>query len=163
MKKLFLSGLLFAAFALVSSAQIAHDLEIFSETGDKFKVYVNGLLLSEKYGSHVKLDNIQNDFLNIKMEFEDQTKGTIEKKYLGLSDPSEGTSNAPKSPCANVYKVKANKKGELVLTFVSRSKKKIQTQTVVNQTVINETQPQQTGSSISIDTPVGGIKLTIFN
>lgn len=162
MKKIWILFLGLFLFPVFSFGQIAHDLEIFSETGDKFKIYVNGLALSDTYGSHVRLDNVQNDNLNIKIEFEDENKAPIIKKYLLLSDPAEGTSNEPKSPCANVYKIKANKKGELVLTFVSRSKKKIQP--VVNQTVIiNENQNQYSGGSVTVNTPVGGIRLTIFN
>lgn len=160
MKKSILVFIQVVIFSVISNAQIGHDLEIFSETGDKFKVLVNGMVLSETYGSHVKLDNIQNDNLNVRIEFEDQTKEPIVKKYLLLSDPSEGVDVNPKSPCSNVYKVKANKKGELNLVYSSRSRKKIQT--VTQPTNPNNGQGSS-GNGVTINTPILGISITIFN
>lgn len=160
MKKLFILFVHVCLFSAFTNAQIAHDFELFSETGDKFKIYVNGLELSDKYGTHVRLDNIQNDNLNIKIEFEDQTKEPIVKKYLLLSDPAEGPEVATKSPCSNVYKIKANKKGELNLAFVSRSRKKIQP--VTTQPVDPNNGTNQ-GNGVTINTPVLGISITIFN
>lgn len=145
-----------------SMSQIAHDLELFSETGDRFIVYVNGQLLSNQYSGHVKLDNVQHDNLHIKIEFEDKTKEPIIKKYVYLADPGE--EKQPKSPQSNVYKVKQTKKGKMKLAFVSRAYKKIQP--VVHQTTINRNEQITTGGgsgTVTISTPVGGISLTIFN
>ena len=160
MKKLGLLTLLILAFSSISYSQIGHDLEIFSETSDKFKVYVNGQLLSNQYGSHVKLDNVQHDNLNVKIEFEDAAKEPIVKKYCYLADPGQETE--PKSPQSNVYKIKQTKKGKMKFVFASRAYKKIQP--VVHQTtVVQGNQPQRTGGSVTISTPVGGISLTIFD
>lgn len=173
MKKLGILSLLFVMISSFSMSQIAHDLEIFSETNDKFKVYINGVELSSQYGKHVRLDNVQNDNLNVKIEFEDKSKAPIVKKYLLLSDPGEGQDSGPASPCSNVYKVKMTKKGKMKLAFVSRSKKKIQ-QVVHQTTVINnnstvvqgsgtQTRTSGNGGSVTVNTPVGGISLTIFD
>lgn len=162
MKNLSILALLVLVFSSVSYGQIAHDLEIFSETGDKFIVVINGQPLSDRYGTHVKLDNIQNDNLHVKIEFEDKTKEPILKKYLLLADPGE-QHDGPKAPQSNVYKVKANRKGKLRLAYVSRSPKKVQ-QVVHTQTVIHNTQTtSNSGASVTIQTPVGGISLTIFD
>ena len=157
--------IILSVFALTISSfsfgQIAHDLEIFSESGDKFKISINGRVLSEQYGTHVKLDNIQNDNLHVKIEFEDSKREPILKKYLLLSDPGE-QHDGPMTPQSNVYKVRETRKGKLKLSYVSRSPKKVQP--VVNQTVIHTTETHTHSSgSVTIQTPVGGISLTIFD
>ena len=121
MKKLFLLTLLLSLFISYSQAQISHDLEIFSEDGLKFTLIVNGRIINDTPQSNVKISNIENDYVQIVIKFENGELATIKKKYLQIADPGTGA----KYPVSTVYKI-ILKKGKYKLKFVSRSDKKIQ-------------------------------------
>lgn len=127
MKKL----LLFVTFILIScawtSAQISHDLEIYSEGGEKFTLIINGREMNQAPVSNVQIMNTDKDYVSAKIVFEDSTIPTIEKKFLQIAEP--GTSSYA-VPVSCVYKI-INKKGEYKLRFASRSQKKIQPNTEV--------------------------------
>lgn len=124
MKKVVLLTLLLTLFATYSQAQISqisHDLEIFSEDGLNFTLIVNGKIINETPQSNVKITNLENDYVQVIIKFEDENLPTIKKKNLQIASPGTGESY----PVSTVYKIFL-KKGVYKLRFVSRSDKKIQ-------------------------------------
>ena len=121
MKKIFLLTVLLSLFASYSQAQISHDLEIYSEDGLKFTLIVNGKVINETPQSNVKITNIENDYVQVVIKFENGELATIKKKNLQIGTP--GTSDS--YPVSTVYKI-IYKKGVYKLRFVSRTEKKIQ-------------------------------------
>jgi hypothetical protein len=126
-----------------SFTQISHDLEIYSETGLKFTLILNGRKMNEQPVSTIQVVNTDKDYVHAKIVFEDTSIVEIEKKMLQLADPAEG---AVKSPVSCVYKIVETKKGEQVLRFASRSHKKIQSSDVI----IIENNPQPVNGKIVI-------------
>lgn len=122
--------LLLFALILTSNvtAQISHDLEIYSENGLKFTLVLNGRTMNDDVVSNIQVLNTDKDYLNAKIVFEDPTIPPIEKKFLQLAEPGQATDKAPVSV---VYKIVETKKGKLKLKFASRSRKKIQNATQI--------------------------------
>lgn len=143
--KQFLS-LLFFAFVLTTnaSAQISHDLEIFSEDGLKFTLIVNGRKMNEESVSNIQILNTDKDYVQAKIIFDDQSIPPIEKKFLQIADPGTGTERMPVSA---VYKV-VEKKGKYKLKFASRSFKKIQNNADV---IVIEANPRPVNGKIVIN------------
>lgn len=110
----------------VASAQIAHDLTVYSEDKQPFTLIVNGGTINATPQASVKVENTDNDFVRVEIRFEDASIPAIERKNLQIAEPGTG----PKGPVSVVYAVK-EKKGEHVLRFVSRSAKKIQSAPVI--------------------------------
>jgi hypothetical protein len=108
--------------SITTNAQIAHDLAVYSEDGDKFTLFVNGEQINAEPSANAKVENTNNDFALVRIVFVDTNIPEIEKKNLQIAEPGVNA----KGPVSVVYKVKVNKKGEHVLSFVSRSAKKIQ-------------------------------------
>lgn len=105
---------------LSASAQIAHDLTVYSEDGLPFTLLVNGQPINAEPATSVTASNINFDHATVIARFADTTIPTIERKNLQIAQPGTG----PKGPVAAVYAIK-EKKGEMVMRFVSRSDKKI--------------------------------------
>src|SRR5262245_31047458 len=110
---LFVGGFLFTASA---SAQIAHDLTIFSEDGLKFTLLLNGEAVNDAPQSSVTVNDTNNDYVRMVVKFESDSIPPVEKKFLQIAEPGTG----PKGPVSTVYAIK-EKKGEYVVRFVSRS------------------------------------------
>lgn len=108
------------------TAQIAHDLTVFSEDGKPFTLLVNGQAVNNEAATSVTAPNINFDYAKVVVRFADGTTPEIERKNLQIAMPGTG----PKGPVAVVYAIK-EKKGEQVLRFVSRSEKKIQNAPVI--------------------------------
>lgn len=125
MKKI-LSLFALLAASLFATAQINHDLTVFSENGDLFTLMVNGQAINAEPAASVTAKDISFDFAKVVIHFADGTTPDIERPYLQIATP--GT--APSGPVAVVYKIK-EKKGEKVLRFVSRSAKHIQNAPVI--------------------------------
>ncbi len=121
MKKLFILTLFLSLFVTYSQAQIAHDLEIYSEDGLKFTLIVNGKIINETPQSNVKITNIENDYVQIVIKFEDGKIASIKRKNVQIAAPGTGRIY----PVSTVYKI-ILKRGVYKLRFVSRSEKKIQ-------------------------------------
>lgn len=123
-----LIGLLIAVLgmALSASAQIAHDLTVYSEDGKSFTLLVNGQTVNAEPATSATASNINFDYAKVVVRFADGTTPDIERKNLQIATPGTG----PKGPVAAVYAIK-EKKGEQVLRFVSRSDKKIQNAPVI--------------------------------
>jgi hypothetical protein len=119
-------ALALGAFPSDLSAQIAHDLTIFSEDGHAFTLLLNGQQVNAGPAASVTAPNINFDYAKVEVRFVDEAKTPIVRKNLQIAMPGTG----PKGPVATVYAIK-EKKGEQVLRFVSRSEKKIQDAPVI--------------------------------
>ncbi|MBL7962588.1 MAG: hypothetical protein JNM31_01975 [Flavobacteriales bacterium] len=108
------------------AAQIAHDLTVYSEDGLAFTLVVNGQTINAEPASSVTASNINFDHAKVVVRFVDEAIPPIERKNLQIATPGTG----PKGPVAVVYAIK-EKKGEMVVRFVSRSDKKIQNAPVI--------------------------------
>ena len=118
------SSLLISVFSLItvlSFSQIAHDLEIFSEDGLNFTLIINGQTMNNEPASNVQIVDIQKDYVNAKIVFEDEAIPPIERKALQIG----GVGDDKGKPVSTVYKIK-EKKGEYKLRFASRTVKMIQ-------------------------------------
>ena len=125
MKKIF-TFLIGALFCIALNAQISHDLVIFSDSGLKFTLFMNGEQINEEPRANVKIENTELDYCQVKLVFDDSSIPNIEKKILQIGEPGIGDS----PPVATVYRIK-NKKGTYKLGFVSRSPKKIQRNIII--------------------------------
>lgn len=119
-------GLITVCTSLTASAQIAHDLTVYSEDGLPFTLVVNGQTINAEPATSVTASNIHFDYATVIARFADTTLPTIERKNLQIAQPGTG----PKGPVAAVYAIK-DKKGEMIMRFVSRSDKKIQNPSVI--------------------------------
>lgn len=111
----------FLLLSLVNYAQIAHDLEIYSEDGLKFTLIVNGKTVNEEPASNIQLIDVQKDYVNAKIVFENAEIPPIERKALQIG----GVGDDKGRPVSTVYTIK-EKEGECKLRFASRTVKMIQ-------------------------------------
>jgi hypothetical protein len=112
----------------IGYSQISHDLEIYSENGEKFFLTINGRQMNDEVVNNIQIMNTDKDYVHVKIRFEDPAFPEIEKKMLQLAEPG----NVEKKPVTVVYKI-VEKKGVYKLVFVSRSQKKIQEQHIIIQ------------------------------
>lgn len=127
----------------LSFAQIGHDVEIYCLDGQKFTATMNGRLLSETPTDRIEVQNINNDYVHLIIDFEDDGIENIEKKFFQISNP--GTDEVEKNkPVIVSYEI-IEKDGEYKLKFRSRSNKMIQTNTVI----INQETQQSEGIQLS--------------
>lgn len=103
------------------SAQVAHDLTIYSEDGAPFTLVLNGQAINAEPAASVTAKDINFGYANVKVQFADAALPVVERKNLQIAAP--GT--APSGPMATVYAIK-EKKGELKIRFISRSPKMVQ-------------------------------------
>ncbi len=122
----FVIVLLFALSGAQTFGQIAHDLTVYSEDGLFFTLVVNGQTINAEPASSATASNINFDYAKVIVRFQDAALPVIERKNLQIAHPGTG----PKGPVAAVYAIK-EKKGEMVMRFVSRSDKKIQNAPVI--------------------------------
>lgn len=124
MKNILFTLLFVFTLTSIVNAQVAHDLEIYSENGLNFTLILNGRTMNEIPANNVQITNTDKDYVNAKIIFENDGIPAIEKKFLQLAEPGQGND---KFPVSVVYKIIENKKGAQTLRFASRSRKKIQT------------------------------------
>ena len=99
--------------------QIGNDLTVFSDMGYKFAIYINGKRYNEEFATNVMVENINHDWVQIGVLFEDPDKGLIERS-IPLS-PYNGELIAYSS----TYKIAVNKKNKLVLSYYGTDAKKL--------------------------------------
>ncbi|HRN36408.1 MAG TPA: hypothetical protein PLV70_12260 [Flavobacteriales bacterium] len=104
-----------------ASAQVAHDLTIYSEDGAPFTLLVNGQAINTEPAASVTAKDLQVGFALVQVRFADASLPMIERKNLQIAAP--GT--APSGPMAVVYAIK-EKKGEMKIRFISRTPKQVQ-------------------------------------
>lgn len=70
-----------ALIALYSFAGIAQEsnLVFFSEQGEKFKVFLNGVAQNEAFSNNVKVTGLNQPYYKARVVFEDRSKGEIDK------------------------------------------------------------------------------------
>ena len=123
-------------------AQISHDLTVWSEEGLKFTFVANGEQINAEPASRVKMENIEEDYVNVKITFEDAAIPPLEKKFLQIANV-----DGDNKPVSVVWTI-VQKDGNYKFKFASRSDKKIQP----NETIIIQ-QQEEDDSDIKIKVP----------
>ena len=99
--------LLCVAYLATSYAQAQNSaLTVFSEQGERFWLILNGIKQNEKALAHVKVNKLQAGAMKIKIVFENQTLGELDK--TGYFEPNQ----------AITTRIKKNKKGQYVLRLL---------------------------------------------
>ncbi len=121
--------LLFAFFLFngILQAQIAHDLEVYSEDGKKFTLYLNGRQINEAPSSNVRIKNIEQDQVSARIEFEESDIPPINVKYFQIGEPGIDAS----APQSTVYRIVMTKKKGYKLRLASMDDKKIQEDQII--------------------------------
>lgn len=110
MKKILL--FIFSISTILNITAQNSNLTIFSEDGNPFYVILNGIRQNEQPETNVRVNDLVNEYYSAKIIFGDQNLKTIEKKVLMVVDADANKGEV-------TYKVKRNKKGELVLRYFS--------------------------------------------
>jgi hypothetical protein len=95
------------AFSFAQSA-----LTIFSESGDKFYLVLDGEKQNTVPQTNIRIDGLSQPYYSARIIFEDQTKPEISKN-LPVVDPSTNT------PADVTYKIKKQKDGDMKLRYFS--------------------------------------------
>ncbi len=146
-KFLFISAILL--WGKLMNAQISHDLTLYSVDGLKFTLIANGEQINSEPASRVKMENIEEDYVSVKVTFEDPSIPPLEKKFLQIANVGEGEDK----PVSTVWTI-VKKKEEYGFKFLSRSDKKIQP----NETIIIN---NQESDKHDIEIKVPGIEIGI--
>jgi len=107
MKKITL--ITFAVFA-ISSAFAQMNAVIYSESGEKFTLYLNGEAMNNAPQSNVKLQGLTSEFYQARVDFQDAAFADFSNNNFALHPGMEVT-----------YQIKKNKKGEYVLRFYTEN------------------------------------------
>ncbi len=83
MKKLFTSLLLLLSFVSFSQNQnpVGH-LTVFSESGAPFFMYLNGELQNDVAQTNIRIEDLNQQFYNVKIKFQDKTLNDISKNNV---------------------------------------------------------------------------------
>ena len=100
------------AFALISFLDISAQMNavIYSEAGEKFTLYLNGEAMNSAPQSNVKLQGLNSEFYQARVDFQDAALADFSNNNFALHPGMEVT-----------YQVKKNKKGEYVLRFYTEN------------------------------------------
>ncbi len=109
------------------SGQIAHDVEVFSEDGENFTLYLNGRQINEEPSANVRIKNIEQDQVSSLIVFEDTSIPDIKTKYFQIGEPGTETS----APQTTVYRIVITKKKGYKLRLNSMDSKKIQEDKII--------------------------------
>lgn len=126
MTRSFITSLTFILLSFYCSGQISHDFTVFSADGLKFNLSVNGEQVNSQAKANVKMKDIEYDYVQVKIVFEDKKIPDIYRKIVQIGEPGITDSH----PVSAVYKI-VEKKGEYKLRFASRSAKKIQNKIIL--------------------------------
>ena len=110
MKRVLLALLCFFSFSALSFAQ-GSNLTIFSEDGDKFILYLNGLQQNTISQANLRLQGLVQPYYKARIVFDNAAKAPVDKN-IQVVDPST------QAAADVVYKIK-NKDGEMKLRFFS--------------------------------------------
>jgi len=83
---------------------------IYSESGEKFTLYLNGEAMNSSPQSNLKLQNLTSEFYQARVDFQDATLPDFSNNNFALHPGMEVT-----------YQVKKNKKGEFVLRYYTEN------------------------------------------
>ena len=106
MKNVFLASAMTFMTLSAAFAQQLGNVVFFAEQGEKFTVILNGVQMNDVSETNVKVTDLNNDFVTLKVRFEDTSIPDMDKSTLMLSPGNEVT-----------YKIKKNKKGEYTLAY----------------------------------------------
>lgn len=109
----FLTLLLFSSYAFSQRGPVGH-LTIFSEDGDKFTLILNGEQINDVPQTNLRVEDLNQEFYNAKIKFEDKTLQDVSKNNLTLVDV-DGIY------CDVTYKIKRDKnnKTKMKLNYFS--------------------------------------------
>jgi len=106
--------ILYAFFVLMSFVSFGQESSanaiIYSETGEKFRVYLNGELMNEDPLSNVKLFGLTSEFYQVNIDFVDASLGDFSSNMFAVKYGMEVT-----------YRIKWTKKGYVLRYFSERS------------------------------------------
>ena len=85
-----------------------NNVSVFSEDGLPFYLVLNGIRQNETAETNVRLEGLSAEYYAGKVIFNDGTLGAIEKKFFYVT-------GAECNPCDVTYKIKYDKKGNLVM------------------------------------------------
>ena len=88
------------------------NLTVFSENGNPFYLILNGIRQNENAETNVRVDGLINEYYSVKIIFSEEILPVIEKKILMVVD-----ADAKRGEVS--YRIKKNKKGDLVLRYYS--------------------------------------------
>jgi len=108
MKKIYLLILLVAA-VMNLNAQVAAAV-VFTESGERFTLYLNGEVQNQLPQSNVRLNNLTGQYYQARVDFEDVNLPDFTNNQFAVQAGTEAT-----------YMIKLNKKGAYVLRFQSQS------------------------------------------
>lgn len=114
MQKLFTTAvmLLFVTAMFAQPQPVGH-LTIFSESGDKFTLILNGEKQNNVPQTNLRVEDLTQDYYNAKVIFEDPTLGELSKNYLPITD-ADGVKQDV------TYKIKKNaNNGKMTLNYFS--------------------------------------------
>jgi hypothetical protein len=108
MKKsiLLLAGLIL--LGLNSIAQDTYNLVIFSEDGDGFFAYVNGIRQNDKAETNVKITGLNSQALSVRLEFEDKALPKLKQNMM------------PEAGFEHTVRIKKNMKKEMKMQYFGR-------------------------------------------
>lgn len=111
MKKYFLLIFLFITcnFAF---AQQSSSLTIFSEDGDGFYLFLNGIRQNQRPEININIDSLQDAYYDAKIVFTNKNIPNLTKKYMNVVDMDGNVGNV-------TYKIKRTKKGKMVMRYYS--------------------------------------------
>lgn len=109
----FLTLFLFSSYVFSQSGPVGH-LTIFSEDGDKFTLILNGEQINDVPQTNLRVEDLNQEFYNAKIKFQDNTLQDISKNNLSLVDV-DGIY------CDVTYKIKRDKnnKTKMKLNYFS--------------------------------------------
>lgn len=168
MKKITLTFclLLVSAITFAQYSKVGH-LTIFSESGDKFFLILNGEQMNDIAQTNLRIEDLNQPYYNAKIIFENKNLQEISKNYLPLQDVDAVF-------CDVTYKIKKDKNNtnKMKLNFFSQTPVEQMMPAPKNVYIIRYGQPQpvvtQTttttttnGGSANVGMNVGGINMNV--
>lgn len=143
MNRLLLS---FLSFCFAFNLMAQNNLSVFSEDGHQFYLILNGIRQNVNPETNVKVNGLTADYYTAKVIFVDESLLPIEKKTLMVT-------GVECKPCDVTYKIKADKKGELVMKPFSFSDMATASPPPANVTVVQY-------NTAPMPPPVLGVRIT---
>ena len=168
MKKITLTCclLFMSVFSFAQFGNVGH-LTIFSESGDKFFLILNGERMNDIAQTNLRVEDLNQPYYNAKIIFENKDLQEISKNYLPLQDADEifcDVTYKIKKDKNNTNKMKLNFFSQIPVqpNFVAPSNVYVmhygQPQPIVSQTTTTTT---TNGGGASVGMNVGGINMNV--
>lgn len=92
-------------FGIAGKAQATYNLVLFSEDGDAFFAFVNGIRQNDKPETNIKVTGLTAEALSVRVEFENKAYPKLKQNM------------APESGYEHTVRIKKNSKGELKMQY----------------------------------------------